>query len=162
YARRFVTTAAVWLNDGDLASDSETIKKFQRDAEPVGFCLPSRFTPWKGIDDTIAAFKAASARLPKWELDIIGDGPELENLRSQASNVANITFLPPLDYGEAFFKKLRTYDIVIIPTRGLEEARIAYDAAASGCLIIFSGTPTLRKALSDVNTKWEFQPGNSE
>jgi len=162
YAHRFVTTAAVWLNDGDLALESETIAKFQRDLEPVRFCLPSRLTQWKGIDDTIAAFRIVNSRLPKWELDIIGNGPALENLRSQANNVANISFLKPLDYGEAFFRKLRTYDIVIIPTRALEEARIAYDAAASGCVIVFSNTPTLRKALSDVKTKWEFEPGNPE
>jgi glycosyltransferase involved in cell wall biosynthesis len=162
YARRFITTAAVWLHDGDLATESETIKKYQRSCGPVRFCLPSRLTQWKGIDDAIAAFKTANARLPKWELDIIGDGPELQNLRSLANNISGISFLAPLDYGEVFFKNLRTYDVVIVPTRGLEEARIAYDAAASGCVIVYSNTPTLRKALSEVKTKWEFDAGNPE
>jgi glycosyltransferase involved in cell wall biosynthesis len=162
YAHRFVTTNAVWLNDGDLATESETIEKLQHRRGPVRFCLPSRLTRWKGVDDTVAAFSMANSRLPKWELDIIGDGPELQNLRSQASNLTNISFLAPLNYGEAFFRKLRTYDIIIIPTRGLEEARIAYDAAASGCVIVFSNTPTLRAALADVKTKWEFDSGNPE
>jgi glycosyltransferase involved in cell wall biosynthesis len=162
YSQRFVTTAAVWLNDGDLASESETLRKLNRRIYEVRFCLPSRLTKWKGIDDTITAFNVARPTLPNWKLDIIGDGPELKNLRSLAGGDSNISFLAPIDYGEAFFKTLRTYDVVIIPTRGLEEARIAYDAAASGCVILFSNTPTLQQALSDVKLKWGFEPGNPE
>jgi glycosyltransferase involved in cell wall biosynthesis len=162
YSRRFVTTPAVWLNDGDLASESETIGKFQRPMDEIRFCLPSRLTKWKGVDDTIVAFGIAKAQLPNFKLEIIGEGPELGSLRSLANGDSNITFLAPLDYGEAFFKKLRSYDIVIIPTRGSEEARIAYDAAASGCVIVFSNTLTLKRALSDVKLKWEFEPGNPE
>jgi glycosyltransferase involved in cell wall biosynthesis len=162
YSRRFVTTAAVWLNDGDLASESETIGKFQRQMNEIRFCLPSRLTKWKGVDDTIIAIRIAKAQLPNWKLEIIGDGPEFENLRSLANDESNISFRAPLDYGEEFFKALRSYDIIIVPTRGLEEARIAYDAAASGCVIVCSNTPTLQNALSDVKLKWEFEPGNPE
>ena len=162
YSRRFVTTGAVWLNDGDLASESETVRKFEHPLDEVRFGLPSRLTKWKGVDDSIAAFGIAGAKLPNWKLDIIGDGPELENLRHLANKHSNISFLTPINYGEAFFRQLRSYDIVIVPTRGLEEARIAYDAAASGCVIVFSNTPTLQQALSDVKPKWEFEPGNPE
>ncbi|MGO9359057.1 MAG: hypothetical protein ACLP1D_15525 [Xanthobacteraceae bacterium] len=49
-----------------------------------------------------------------------------------------------------------------LPTRGLEEARIAYDAAASGCVLLHSATPTLEQAMRDVATRWRFQPGNVE
>lgn len=117
-------------------------------------------TRWKGVDDAIAAFRAVDKQLPRWELDIIGDGPELQNLRDLAGNIPGISFLAPLDYGEAFFKKLRTYEVVIIPTRGLEETRIAYDAAASGCVIVHSNTPTLQSALRGMKAKWEFDAGN--
>jgi len=160
YTHRFITTAAVWLNDGDLATEIETIKKFQDVNNTIRFCLPSRLTRWKGIDDAISAFKMANASLPRWNLDIIGDGPELEKLRSQATTIDNISFIPPLDYGEAFFSRLRTYHVIVIPTRGLEEARIAFDAAASGCAILHSNTSTLRAALSDIKTKWQFEPGD--
>lgn len=37
YARQFITTAAVWLDAGDLATESETIKKYQKSFGPIRF-----------------------------------------------------------------------------------------------------------------------------
>jgi glycosyltransferase involved in cell wall biosynthesis len=160
FARRYVTTGAVWLNSGDIASEIETIKKFESDRDVVRICLPSRLTRWKGADDAISAFAKVGSNLPAWKLDIIGEGPERQKLKAQAGEIKTISFVEPVDYGEAFFSTLRTYHLVLIPTRGLEETRIAYDAAASGCVIIHSGTPTLQNALAGLVLKWQFEPGN--
>jgi glycosyltransferase involved in cell wall biosynthesis len=164
YARRSVITGAVWLNEGDLANEQDTIKKFgEHEGAIVRIALPTRLTQWKGVDDVIKAFKIIGHRLPPWHLDIIGEGPEREKLRMLAAEMAeNISFVDQLQYGDIFFTRLRTYHLVLVPTRGLEEARIAYDAAASGCVIVHSNTSTLSSALFGVKTRWVFEPGDTD
>lgn len=51
---------------------------------------------------------------------------------------------------------------MFVPTRGLEEQRVAYDAAASGCALIHSRTVTLENSLSGLEPRWKFEPGNVE
>jgi glycosyltransferase involved in cell wall biosynthesis len=164
YCRRSVTTAAVWLNEGDLASADLTAAKFDQPAgDVVRLAVPTRLQQWKGVDDVLAALSAARDRLPAWHLDVIGDGPMKAALIEQARPLGDrVSFLGEIPYGEPFFARLRSYHVVMVPTRGLEEARIAYDAAASGCVLLHSATPTLEQAMRDVATRWRFQPGNVE
>ena len=82
-------------------------------------------------------------------------------LQRQAKEFGDrVSFLGEISYGDPFFAKLQSYHIVLAPTRGLEEARIAYDAAASGCVLLHSGTTTLNKAMRDVPVRWQFEPGS--
>ena len=159
FTRRIVQTPAVWLQAGDLASEAETRAKFADPAEPLRIALPSRFSPWKGIDDTIEALCKIGDQLPPWQLDIIGEGEGAAGLHALAKGEPRIRFLPPLRYGDPFFAALRTYHLVIAPTRALEQTRIVFDAAASGAVVMHSNTPTLMDAMKDVRT-WTFPPGD--
>jgi len=162
YCRRSITTAAVWLNEGDLATAEATAAKFDpSDATVVRLAVPTRLNEWKGVDDVLAALIAVGDRLPDWHLDVIGEGPMKAALVGQARSLGErVSFLGEIAYGEPFFTRLRSYHVVMVPTRGLEEARIGYDAAASGCVLVHSATPTLEQALRDVATRWRFEPGN--
>jgi len=162
FCRKFVTTSAVWLNEGDLADADSTVRKFdQLEGDIIRMALPSRLYGWKGCDDVLEALKIVNARLPAWHLDIIGDGPMKAELQRQAKEFGDrVSFLGEISYGDPFFAKLQSYHIVLAPTRGLEEARIAYDAAASGCVLLHSGTTTLNKAMRDVPVRWQFEPGS--
>lgn len=162
FSRKSVTTGAVWLNEGDLADEDSTMRKFDlAEGDVIRISLPTRLHEWKGVDDVLAALKNVRDSLPAWHLDIIGEGPLKAELQRQAKLLGeNVSFLGEIDYGEPFFSKLKTYHIVIVPTRGIEEARIAYDAVASGCVLLHSGTPTLKKAMQEVPTRWQFEPGN--
>ncbi len=162
FSRRFVTTGAVWLQEGELADREDTIEKFEEpQMKVVRLTVPTRLTEWKGVDDVLDALEIIHNDLPPWHLDIIGNGPMKEKLLRKAEGLKNkVSFIDEIEYGEPFFSQLRSYHIVLIPTRGLEDARIAYDAAASGSLIVHSGTSTLNKSLQGVRTRWEFEPGN--
>lgn len=161
FARHSVLTGAVWLQDGDLVNEEETKRKFQSPSEIVRIVVPTRLMAWKGVDDVIHALTALGDRIPPWELDVIGEGPEKNRLLSLARDYTKqIHFLDPLPYGPQFFERLRSYHLVLVPTRGLEEARIAYDAAASGCVLIHSRTTTLEAALNGLEPRWSFEPGN--
>jgi len=164
FCRRSITTAAVWLNRGDLAVPETTAAKFEQAGETVvRLAVPTRLNEWQGVDDVLAALIAVGDRLPRWHLDVIGEGPMKAALVEQARPLGDrVSFVGEIAYGEPFFTRLRSYHVVMVPTRGLEEARIGYDAAASGCVLLHSSTPTLEQALSDVATRWRFEPGNVE
>lgn len=160
-SRRAITTAAVWLHDDDLATAAATAAKFDRPDAVVRLALPTRLHAWKGVDDVLAALIAIGDGLPAWHLDVIGDGPMKPALVAQAKPLGGrVSFVGEITYGEPFFARLRSYHAVLVPTRGLEEARIAYDAVASGCVVLHSATSTLERALQDVATRWRFAPGD--
>jgi glycosyltransferase involved in cell wall biosynthesis len=160
HAKFSVPTNAVWLSENDLASPSQVEEKFAPQ-QKVRMLLASRFLPWKGLDDVLSALLELKGSLGDWQLDIIGEGPDRERLVRLALPLGDrVTFLDVVPYGEPFFSLLRRYQIALIPTRATEEARIAYDAAASGCVIVHSGTPTLESALSNVPLRFSFNPGN--
>ena len=91
----------------------------------------------------------------------MGEGPYKEHLVSLARNhTEHIRFLESVPYGPPFFERLRSYHIVFVPTRGLEEQRVAYDAAASGCVLLHSRTETLETSLRELEPRWNFIPAN--
>jgi glycosyltransferase involved in cell wall biosynthesis len=163
-ARRSIATNAVWLRASDLADEESTRRKFA-ETGPVRIALPSRLSPWKGVDDAIAAVARLGDRLGPYKLDIIGEGESLPGLMAMVDEAGlkdRVRFLPPVAYGEEFFGTLRNYHIVLVPTRGLEEARIVYDAAASGCLLVHSSTETLEAILGNLPLRFPHQPADPE
>jgi glycosyltransferase involved in cell wall biosynthesis len=161
YARNHVTTEAVWLLEGDLAGEAETAEKYAAPGA-VRIVLPSRFMPWKGIDDALEALALLGDRVGPHDLDIIGEGQDKDHLVKLAAKLGldnRVRFLAPIPYGAPFFKFLRGYHLVLVPTRGLEDARIVYDAAASGCVLVHSNTKTIEYSAGVLPMKWSFQPG---
>ena len=162
YTKRHVVTDACWLFDGDLADEGETRVKFAQPG-PVRIALPSRLMPWKGVDDSINALALLGDRVGDYVLDVIGEGPEKKRLiglckEHELDN--RVRFHPQIPYGEPFFRYLRRNHVVLVPTRGLEDVRIAYDAAASGCVILHSKTETLQNSAGKLPKTWSFEPGN--
>jgi glycosyltransferase involved in cell wall biosynthesis len=51
-----------------------------------------RLVSWKKVDLLISAFKILQSKYPNLELTIVGDGPELENLKKMAFGNSNIKF----------------------------------------------------------------------
>lgn len=164
YCKHFLGTQAFWLQDKDLACKDDIQQKFENASIPeIRMILPVRLEAWKGADDVIQALIALNDRIPNWSLDIMGEGPYKDYLISLSTQYPEkIRFVDPVSYGSPFFEKLRSYHIVLVPTRGLEEQRVAYDAAASGCVLIHSRTVTLENSLRGLEPRWSFEPANVE
>ena len=163
YTRNHIVTEAVWLLEGDLAEEESTLVKYASEG-PLRIALPSRLTPWKGVDDAIEAMALLSDRLGAYQLDIIGEGEEKPSLMKRVEKHGlgdRVRFLGLVPYGEPFFRLLRGYHVVVVPTRGLEDARIVYDAAASGCVLVHANTKTILHSTRELGAKWGFEPGNS-
>ena len=155
-----IFTNAVWLNEDELATVDQVEAKFSSTAE-LRMVLASRLESWKGADDVISALAQAANDLGTWTLQIVGEGIERDRLVKLAAPLGNrVVFKNNIPYGTEFFSYLRSFHIALIPTRATEEARIAYDAAASGCVLVHSGTSTLEAALHSVPGRFSFEPGN--
>src|SRR5439155_7658262 len=117
--------------------------------------LPSRMEAWKGIDTALDAVAALPADiLHDFRLDIIGAGEQREGLVRRARQLRlldNVVhFLDPVSYGQEFFTLLRGYHLALVPTQASEEARVAFDALACGCVLIHSDTSTLSAAMAPI------------
>jgi len=161
FAKESLTTTSVFLKAQDLADPATVSHKFANQTEPVRMLVGSRLMPWKGVDDVIEALSAVHDSIGTVHLDVVGEGPEQERLQKLAAGSKHrIQFRPFTPYGKPYFEMLRSYHVVFAPTRGLEEGRIIYDAAASGVAIVSSATSTHESALSGLTRRWSFEPGD--
>lgn len=166
-AKASIRTHAVWLCNDDLADPDGVSRKFAalRENDPVPAILATRLAAWKGVDDAIEALARRREALAPIRLDVIGEGSELARLRRLVERLGlgdRVRFLDPVPYGAPFFSLLRGYALALVPTRGLEEARILYDAAASGCVLVHSKTSTLEAALDGLEPRFRHEPGNPD
>lgn len=167
HARASIRTHAVWLRDDDLADADGVARKFDAlsPGDPVPAILATRLAAWKGVDDVLVALSRRRESLRAIRLDVIGEGRELPKLRQLAERLGlaeRVRFLDPVPYGPPFFSLLRGYALALVPTRGLEEARIVYDAAASGCVLVHSRTATLEAALEGLEPRFSHAPGDPD
>ncbi len=73
------------------------------------------------------------------ELTLVGMGSEEPSLRRLADTlgVSNaVEFCPPMNYGDAFLKRVRAQDVLIAPSLAPDTPRSAWDAIASGVPIL--------------------------
>lgn len=150
--RPALVTPAAWVNEGDIASD-EDIRKLVKDRAARGFVrlvFAGRLTEGKGVRWLIQAL--TSQQLPGTvHLDLFGNGPLEEWVRvSQLERPGlQIRLMGTLPYGEPFFRALRTYDALILPTITDEQPRILFDAYSQGLPVIASRTDGIVDYLTD-------------
>jgi glycosyltransferase involved in cell wall biosynthesis len=168
FAKQSMRAPAVWLAEGELADEQQTREKFPN-VDEVRIILPSRLEAWKGVDTAIEAAATLIRDDPqlKFRLDVIGSGKERDALVKKADQLGvldrKVKFLDPVPYGEPFFSLLQNYHIALVPTQGTEEARVAFDALASGCVLIHSDTPTLSSAVEPLRGQtWRHKPGDAK
>ena len=100
-----------------------------------------RLVPRKAVDVLLRAFKLAAAGRAELELDVVGDGPEMENLVSLSKELRlsdSVRFLGSLR-GPPLFDEFSKADILVLPSRTTEN-----DAEGFGTVFIEAamfGTP---------------------
>ena len=154
--KSFKVTVEALSNGVDLSSftpgqvDREILKKYNLDLKKKRVLYVGRVDPEKSIHLIVKAFKEALVKMPDIELVVVGDGTDLENLKSLVKNLKiekNVKFLgkimPPelmkiYRVGDVFAtaSETETQGIVLIEAAAVGLPLIAVDVGAVGEICI--------------------------
>jgi glycosyltransferase involved in cell wall biosynthesis len=90
-----------------------------------------RLVPRKGVNHSIQMVKEAAARGARVALDIIGDGPQREELVGLAAG-GPVRFLGAKPYGPELLRELAGYDALLFTPVLEDTPRMVFDAYAAG------------------------------
>lgn len=104
--------------------------------EGVAFFTLGRLIHWKGVHLAVAAF--ARANLPGSTLTIIGDGPQLSELRAQAiqEDVADRVRFPGALARDEALRWVRDHDVMVHPSLHDQAPAAVFEALALGKPVI--------------------------
>lgn len=127
---------ASWI-DGNIILDEKSARDgwARRNLRSLRFLFAGRLTADKGISLLLEAAKKTAV-----DLVIIGDGPMREQCSAAARENPTIRLLPPIPYGEQFFRLVREFDAVIVPSLSDEQPRIIFDAFSQAVPVIGADT----------------------
>jgi glycosyltransferase involved in cell wall biosynthesis len=128
----------------DEAFIARKIAALSDDARPLRVLYFGRFVPYKGVDRMLDAVALARARGANLTFDIMGSGEQHAALRAQVERLQlsdHVTFIPPREYGEAFFEVLRSHDLLLACPLAGDTPRSTWDALASGMPTLAFDTP---------------------
>lgn len=107
----------------------------------------------KRVDLILAALAAASAQLsPTWQLDLVGDGPETNNLKALAGRLGiarRIVFNGRIAWGAALFKYYKDCDTMLIASCSETGPRVLLEAMAAGMPVISTRVGMAEELLDD-------------
>lgn len=151
---RALVTPAIWIDDEHVVSQSDASALWSAKPLERRYLLASRLVPAKGIAVAMDALRLADRQGIDLYLDVIGEGPAEEELIALQAELktARLRLLRPVPYGEPFFRVLREYHGVVVPSLTDEQPRIIYDAFAQALPVIASDTVGHREAVRSGET----------
>jgi glycosyltransferase involved in cell wall biosynthesis len=134
-ARAAYVRHASWIDDGIILDEKSAIDGWERKNGRLRFLFAGRLTADKGISLLLEAAQRTAV-----ELAIIGDGPMREQCSAAVREKPSIRLLPPIPYGDQFFRLVREFDAVIVPSISDEQPRIIFDAFSQAVPVIGADT----------------------
>ena len=128
----------------DGAVIQRKIAALSDDARPLRVLYFGRFVPYKGVDRMLDAVALARSRGANLTFDIMGSGEQHAALQAQVERLGlgnHVTFIPPREYGAAFFDVLRERDLLLACPLAGDTPRSTWDALASGLPTLAFDTP---------------------
>jgi glycosyltransferase involved in cell wall biosynthesis len=103
-----------------------------------------RLVERKGVDQSIRIVRGAAGLGARVSLDIIGDGPQREELVNLAAG-GPVRFLGARPYGPGLLADLAGYDALLFTPNAEDTPRMVFDAYAAGLPVIGSDIAYLRE-----------------
>ncbi|HET7865640.1 MAG TPA: glycosyltransferase, partial [Burkholderiaceae bacterium] len=150
-----------------IASREEAEKSWQDKlagtAPRLKLLFAGRVTAAKGVSTLLEAIQSLDAAGQAVDLHIIGHGDLIEACKETQKGLkhAQLEMIEPLSYGPEFFRFLRGYHAVVVPSITDEQPRIVYDAYSKGVPVIASNTDGLRDCVEDKVTGWLCRPNDA-
>lgn len=105
--------------------------------------FPARLIEDKGVFVLLDAIKLLIKDNVQVNITIMGSGELKDTCKVFCLNMAgnvNLTYIEPVEYGQAFLDALGSYDVVLVPNLKEEQPRIVFDAFSQGLCVIASDT----------------------
>lgn len=132
--------------------------KFTATKEPY-LVFVGRLSNEKGLSSVLQAWRDHQPRLP---LRIIGDGPQEQELRQQASGLHGVTFLGALKK-EDVLKQIGSASALLMPSIWYETfGRTIAEAFACGTPVIASRLGAMGELVTDLHDGLLFEPGSPD
>ena len=103
----------------------------------VRFLYVGRLSREKSVTRLVDAFRLVQQRMPSARLSIVGDGPQAEELQSQAAGMP-VTFTGYLS-GAALVRAYEQADIFVFPSTTDTYGKVVLEAQAAGLAVVVSG-----------------------
>jgi glycosyltransferase involved in cell wall biosynthesis len=143
----------------DSDSQNERSSPLARDSnpDPACFAYVGRLVPEKGLDVLLRAASLLKDAGLRFQILLIGDGPERANLESQiaANNLHDIIRITGFLRGSALTAQMSTVDAVVMPSIWEETAGLAaIEQMMRGRLVIASDIGGLGEVVGDAGLKF--------
>lgn len=159
---------ASWIDESVILDDTTAVETWRlrqsRPEDGLVLAFVGRLTPVKGVRTLLDAIKKLDGSDIRVTLDIFGMGELDEECIRAAGDLqgnATIRMRGTLAYGEEFFRALRPYQAIVVPSLGDEQPRIIFDAFSQALPILGSDTPGIRQCVSEDVDGRLFSPGDS-
>ena len=112
-------------------------KQQHTQADGVRFLYVGRLSREKSVHRLVEAFRLVHERMPTARLNIVGDGPQADELQSQAADLP-VTFTGYL-IGAALVRAYEQADIFVFPSTTDTYGKVVLEAQAAGLAVVVSG-----------------------
>ena len=112
-------------------------KQQQAQADGVRFLYVGRLSREKSVHRLVDAFRLVLEHMPTAQLNIVGDGPQAEELQHQAADLP-VTFTGYLS-GAALVRAYEQADIFVFPSTTDTYGKVVLEAQAAGLAVVVSG-----------------------
>jgi glycosyltransferase involved in cell wall biosynthesis len=128
------------------------------------FLFVGRFLPRKGVETLIEAYinyRQQEGQNP-WGLVLVGDGQELENIRSLSRDISGIVFAGP-QFSDSLCEYYALARALIVPSTSDPWGLVVNEGMASGLPVIVSkGCGSAKTLVQEGENGWTFEPGDDE
>lgn len=138
----------------DVIQEDELKQRLEKLSTKESFNLvySGRFEKRKGLKKSFELIHSAVEKNPNIYLDIIGGGPEkedLENYVKRLNMTSFVRFLGTMTYDQNFLKKLSEYDAMLFTPLAEDTPRMIFDGFAAGLPLLCSPIPYAEELIED-------------
>lgn len=118
---------------------------------PLNLCFAGRLDKEKGLYEMIAAVKQYPDKGRIGQLDIIGDGPELDNVKKAVEDIGVPVYVHGALSREDLFCIYEKAHLLLLPSESEGFPKVVAEAANFGCLPVVSDVSSIGQYVNKVN-----------
>ena len=145
------------IQQNEIQETSSPREARKSESDPPNFAYVGRFVPEKGLDVLLRAAKLLKNDGHRFQVLLIGDGPERASLESQiaSDNLHDVARITGFLRGPALTEQMSSIDAVVMPSTWEETAGLsAIEQMMRGRLVIASDIGGLGEIVADAGLKF--------